>query len=56
MELSPLNLKANGNTKLEEMLLLTHFLDMVSVDLAELRDVNPVSVEKIHELKHRLNV
>ncbi len=56
MELSPLNLKANGNTKLEEMLLLTHFLDMVSVDLAELRDVNPISVEKIHELKHRLNV
>ncbi|TFH03800.1 MAG: bifunctional phosphoglucose/phosphomannose isomerase, partial [Candidatus Thorarchaeota archaeon] len=55
MELGPLNLRAHGKTKLEEMLLLTHFLDMVSVELAELRDVNPVSVERITELKHRLS-
>ncbi len=56
MGLNPINLSASGDTRLEEMLVLTHFLDMVSVDLAELRDVNPVSVEKIHELKHRLNI
>jgi len=55
MGLDPLNLKANGKTKLEEMLVLTHFLDMVSVEFAELRDVDPVSVEKIKELKHRLS-
>ncbi|TFG28336.1 bifunctional phosphoglucose/phosphomannose isomerase [Candidatus Thorarchaeota archaeon] len=54
MGLEPLNLEVNGKTKLEEMLLLTHFLDMVSVELAELRNVDPVSVERIKELKHRL--
>ncbi|MHA1577135.1 MAG: bifunctional phosphoglucose/phosphomannose isomerase [Candidatus Thorarchaeota archaeon] len=54
MGLNPVNLFASGNTRLEEMLLLTHFLDMVSVELAELHDVDPVSVEKIKELKDRL--
>ena len=56
MGLSPMNLKIDGKRKLEEMLLLTHFLDMVSLELAELRNVDPVSVEKIKELKHRLNM
>jgi len=55
MGLNPLNLKADGKTKLEEMLVLTHFLDMVSVEFAELRNMNPVSVERIKELKHRLS-
>jgi len=52
--LSPVNLFASENTRLEEMVLLTHFLDTVSVELAELHGVDPVSVEKIKELKHRL--
>ncbi|MGY5871204.1 MAG: bifunctional phosphoglucose/phosphomannose isomerase [Candidatus Thorarchaeota archaeon] len=55
MGLGPMNLACTGNTQLEEMLLLTHFLDMVSVEFAELRNVNPVSVERIEELKHRLS-
>jgi len=55
MGLDPLKVQANGNTKLQEMLVLTHFLDMVSVEFAELRGVNPVSVERIKELKHRLS-
>ncbi len=55
MGLGPMNLLASGKTRLEEMLLLTHFLDTVSVELAELCDIDPVSVEKIKELKHRLS-
>ena len=55
MALNPVNLEVNGETKLEEMLLLTHFLDMVSVDFADLRKVDPVSVEVIKDLKHRLS-
>ncbi|MHA1135558.1 MAG: bifunctional phosphoglucose/phosphomannose isomerase [Candidatus Thorarchaeota archaeon] len=54
MVLKPVFLEVKGKTKLEEMLLLTHFLDMVSVELADLRKVDPVSVERIKELKHRL--
>ncbi len=55
MGLGPMNLVATGKTQIEEMLLLTQFLDMVSVELAELYEIDPVSVEKIKELKHRLN-
>ena len=55
MGLDTLNLEVNGKTKLEDMLVLTHFLDTVSVDFAELRKVDPVSVERIKELKHRLS-
>ncbi|MHA1862420.1 MAG: bifunctional phosphoglucose/phosphomannose isomerase [Candidatus Thorarchaeota archaeon] len=55
MGLSPINLLASGDTRLEEMLALTHFLDMISVELAGLCDIDPVSVEKIKELKHRLS-
>ncbi|MHA1614372.1 MAG: bifunctional phosphoglucose/phosphomannose isomerase [Candidatus Thorarchaeota archaeon] len=55
MGLNPINLSASGDTRLEEMLVLTHFLDMVSVELAELVGIDPVSVEKIKELKHRLS-
>lgn len=53
--LEPVNLEVKEDTRLEEMLILTHFLDMVSVELADLRNVNPVSVERIKELKHRLS-
>ena len=55
MGLNPINLLASGDTRLEEMLVLTHFLDMISVELAELCGIDPVSVEKIKELKHRLS-
>jgi len=55
MGLSPVNLLASGKTRLEEMALLTHFLDTVSVELAEIHGVDPVSVEKIKELKDRLS-
>ena len=55
MGLNPINLLASGDTRVEEMLVLTHFLDMVSVELAELVGIDPVSVEKIKELKHRLS-
>ncbi|TFG99428.1 bifunctional phosphoglucose/phosphomannose isomerase [Candidatus Thorarchaeota archaeon] len=54
MGLNPVNLEVKENTRLEEMLILTHFLDMVSVELADIRNVDPVSVERIKELKHRL--
>jgi glucose/mannose-6-phosphate isomerase len=53
--LEPMNLEVEGKTKLEEMLLLTHFLDMVSVEYADLREVNPTSVDKIEDFKRRLS-
>jgi len=52
--LTPMNLFVDGKTQIGDMLLLTHFLDTVSIELAELYGVDPVSVEKITELKHRL--
>ena len=55
MSLEPMNLKVTGRTKLEEMLLLTHLLDMVSVELSYLHKVDPVSVDVIQDLKHRLS-
>jgi glucose/mannose-6-phosphate isomerase len=55
MGLNPLNIEIKGETKLEEMLLQTHFLDMVSVEYAILREVNPISVDKIEDLKRRLS-
>jgi len=54
MNLNPLNLEVKGKTRLVEMLIFTHFLDMVSVEFADLRSVDPVSVERIKDLKHRL--
>ncbi len=55
MDLSPFKIQAQGQTLLEEMLTLTHYLDSVSVELAYLGDVDPVSVERIQDLKHRLS-
>ena len=54
MGLHPVNLQVKGHSRLEEMLILTHFLDMVSVEFADIRKVDPVSVERIKDLKHRL--
>ena len=41
-------------SKLEEMLALTHYFDMVSVELAELLNVDPVSVDRITHLKKKI--
>ena len=52
--LNPINLNAAGNSKIENMLSLTHYIDTVSVELAVRRGVDAVSVERIGELKKRL--
>jgi len=54
MGLDVINLAIGGETKLEEMLCFTQFLDMVSVEYADLLGANPVSVEKITDLKQKL--
>jgi len=52
--LNPINLNAFGKSKIENMLSLTHYLDMVSVELAEKRGIDAVSVKRIRELKKKL--
>jgi glucose/mannose-6-phosphate isomerase len=52
--LYPIDLNAAGNSKIENMLSLTHYLDTVSVELAVRRGVDAVRVERIEELKKRL--
>ena len=54
MGLNPLVLKVDDAEPLEEMLALTHYLDMVSVELAFLDKANPISVDRISELKRRM--
>ena len=51
---SPLKLSIKNESKIEEMLMLTYYLDLVSIELAGLRNVNPLSVEKIARLKSNL--
>ena len=51
----PEQLKFLCNSKLEEVLAITHYVDMVSVELAELLNVDPVSVDRIAELKQILS-
>ena len=55
LSLNAVSLAIEGKTKLEEMLSLTHFLDTVSVEYAELLGADPVSVERITDLKRRLS-
>jgi len=50
----PLRLGIKSESKIEEMLMMTFYLDMVSVELADLRGVNPTSVDKIMKLKSSL--
>ncbi|PNX51700.1 MAG: hypothetical protein BV458_11140 [Thermoplasmata archaeon M9B2D] len=52
--LNPINLHSFGNSKIESMLTLTHYLDMVSVELAEKKGIDAVNVTRIKELKTRL--
>jgi glucose/mannose-6-phosphate isomerase len=51
---APLKLSLKSDSKLEEMLMLTYYLDLASIELAGLRGVNPISVDKISKLKSRL--
>jgi glucose/mannose-6-phosphate isomerase len=43
-----------GATQLGEMMALTHYLDMISLILAERNDIDPMTVPKIERLKGRL--
>jgi len=52
---SPVRLSINSSSELEEMLAHTLFLDLVSVELAQIRGVNPGSVDRISRLKNELN-
>ncbi len=52
---SPIRLSIGSSNRTEEMLALTYYLDLVSVELAHIREVNPLSVEKIARLKSSLN-
>ena len=51
---TPLKLSIKGSSKIEEALLMTYYLDRVTVELAELRGVDPTSVDKIAKLKSKL--
>ena len=52
--LQPLTLGLDNSPRLEEMLAMTHYLDTVSLILAELGGVNPLSVDRIADLKTKM--
>lgn len=54
LKLNPLTIKMGSQSVIEEMLALTHYLDMVSVELAEIKGVNPITADRISDLKQRL--
>jgi glucose/mannose-6-phosphate isomerase len=54
MGLNTIVLNATGKTKIENMLTLTHYVDMVSVELADINGVDALSVRRIGELKKKL--
>ena len=51
---SPVSLSIDSSSELEEMLAFTYYLDLVSVELAQIRGVDPLSVERISRLKDAL--
>jgi glucose/mannose-6-phosphate isomerase len=51
--LDPVSVHAVWDSQIMNMLAMTHYLDVVSVELAGLRGVNALAVEKIAELKKR---
>ncbi len=53
---SPLRLSMKCDSKIDEMLLMTFYLDLVSIELAVLRGVDPNTVEKISKLKDELGL
>jgi glucose/mannose-6-phosphate isomerase len=52
--LNPISLSAAGNSRIVDMLSMTHYLDMVSVELASLRGVDPLGVKRIASFKRAL--
>ncbi|MFX0108830.1 MAG: SIS domain-containing protein, partial [Candidatus Hodarchaeota archaeon] len=50
-----INISLESGDTLMESLAFTYFLDLMSIELAELHQVDPVSVLRISELKRRLN-
>jgi glucose/mannose-6-phosphate isomerase len=52
---TPQQIRFTCDSRLEEMLALTHYFDMVSVELAEILRVDPVSVDRITQLKQMLS-
>ncbi|MHA2425466.1 MAG: bifunctional phosphoglucose/phosphomannose isomerase [Candidatus Thorarchaeota archaeon] len=52
---SPIRLSIGSSNRTEEMLALTLYLDLVSVELANIREVDPVSVDQISRLKKELD-
>ncbi|TFG34382.1 bifunctional phosphoglucose/phosphomannose isomerase [Candidatus Thorarchaeota archaeon] len=55
LKLDPLDLRIDCSSTIGEMLALTHYLDMVSIELAEIKGVNPITGNRISELKRRLS-
>ncbi|MFQ5832178.1 MAG: bifunctional phosphoglucose/phosphomannose isomerase [Candidatus Thorarchaeota archaeon] len=51
---NPMNLELGLRSRIQESLGFTFFLDLVSIELAELRDVDPLEVKRITELKKKL--
>lgn len=51
---TPIRLSIKSSSRIEEALLMTFYLDRVSVELAALREVDPTSVDKITKLKSEL--
>ncbi len=52
---SPIQLRIKNTSRIEEMLLLTFYLDLVSLELAQIRGANPAIVERINRLKMTLS-
>ncbi|UCH03541.1 MAG: bifunctional phosphoglucose/phosphomannose isomerase [Candidatus Thorarchaeota archaeon] len=53
---SPVNLDLELPSRIHESLGYTHFLDSMSVELAEILGVDPMHVERITELKKKLEI
>jgi hypothetical protein len=51
---SPIRLSIGSSSMVEEMLSLTLYLDMVSVELAQILGVDPISVDRISRIKSEL--
>ena len=47
----PLQLKVKSKSKLEEVLMLTYYCDIVSLEIAERKKIDPIRVERIARLK-----
>ncbi len=51
---NPMNLELGLHPRIQEALGFTFFLDLLSIELAELRNVDPLEVKRITELKKKL--